>query len=1236
MATDRPHLRVFISSPGDVRPERLIADRVVARLDREFSYHARLEAVFWEREPLVATAHFQEGIVPPRDTDIVVVILWSRLGTVLPPEKFIGAVSGAAVTGTEWEFEDAVDGHRKSGRPDLLVYRKSARVTVDLDDETGLEASRDQRRRVGAFVRDWFEGDGGTTKAAFHEFADAASFEELLYTHLRALVRQRLDPGAETGSPPSIRWHQGSPFRGLESFDLEHAPVFFGRTRARNELREALAARAAAGTGFVLVLGASGSGKSSLVKAGLLPDLKLPGMLDRVGLVRHAVLRIGDAGGDPVGGLAQAMLSPTALPELAAQRYDPARLTALLTQAPGALAAPLEAALAEAGRAADLAAHAEARLCLIVDQLEELFTLEGAGGDREAFVAALAGLAATGSCLVVATLRSDFFGRLEEIPELVALSQGEGRYYLTLPGQSERGQIVRGPALEAGLTFEINETSGEGLDERILIDTGNQADALPLLEFLLDQLWQQRSATGLLTFAAYERLGGLAGAIGSRAEQVYQTQPGDVQAALPDLARQLVTVSAADAETAPTARPVRLAYYDEAGAARRLIDALAAPEARLLVLDREGAEATIRLAHEALLTHWPRLAGLIAADRGFLSLRHRMEAAAAQWRDEAEPKERLLTGKMDLAEAETLLDRRADIDRNAAAFLERSLGASRAAARRRGRLRTGVTASFAVLAVAAVAAALWATQQQRLAAEQARVAEGRFELARGVAGDIVLGLADGLKDAGLTVAARRQVLGRAEEIYEQLIDQVPDDTALLHDRVWLLLVQAEALIAEGLTDEAHADAGEALAIAERLARLDPDNSEWQRDLMVSHNWVGNVRRIRGDPSAALTSFEAALAIAERLARLDPDNTEWQRDLSVSHEKIGDIHDAQGNRAGGLASHEAGQIIRRRLTELDPDNTEWQRGLSISHERIGDGRLSQGDLAGALASHEAGLAISERLAALDPSNTEWQRDLAIRHGKVGDVRDMQGDPAGALAAYEAGLAIAARLTDLDPGNTEWQRDLSVIHNKIGGVRLSQDDPAGALVSYEAALAIAERLTERDPDNVEWRRDLSISLARIGDVYLAQGEFAGALAAYEADLAIMERLTELDPSHIEWQRDLSVSHNLIGDVHDDRGDPDRALASYEASLAISRRLVDLDPDNSEFQRDLFVSHGRMGWVLVALGDAAAHRHAELALRLAEERAARWPDLPQARSDLSFAQMLAAEVAAAFDETQGQVAE
>lgn len=150
---ERRTLRVFISSPADVRPERLIAERVVRRLDQEFALHLDLRAVMWEREPLLASHHFQELITPPHDTDIVVVILWSRLGTALPGDRFTGPLSGGEVSGTEWEFEDAFKSYRERNSPEILMYRKTAEPTVSLGDTNAARERLEQKERVDAFFR---------------------------------------------------------------------------------------------------------------------------------------------------------------------------------------------------------------------------------------------------------------------------------------------------------------------------------------------------------------------------------------------------------------------------------------------------------------------------------------------------------------------------------------------------------------------------------------------------------------------------------------------------------------------------------------------------------------------------------------------------------------------------------------------------------------------------------------------------------------------------------------------------------------------------------------------------------------------------------------------------------------------------------------------------------------------------------------------------------------------------
>ena len=151
--TERKTLRVFISSPADVRPERLIAERVIQRLEQEFAPNLDLRAVSWEREPLLASHHFQDLITPPHDTDIVVVILWSLLGTQLPADRFSGPLSGDEVTGTEWEFEDALKSYRERNSPEILMYRKTAERTVGLGDTSAARERLGQKERVDTFCR---------------------------------------------------------------------------------------------------------------------------------------------------------------------------------------------------------------------------------------------------------------------------------------------------------------------------------------------------------------------------------------------------------------------------------------------------------------------------------------------------------------------------------------------------------------------------------------------------------------------------------------------------------------------------------------------------------------------------------------------------------------------------------------------------------------------------------------------------------------------------------------------------------------------------------------------------------------------------------------------------------------------------------------------------------------------------------------------------------------------------
>ena len=187
-----PRLRIFVSSPGDVIPERKVVKRIIDYLNEEFSGSALLIPIFWEEEPLLATETFQSQIISPRDTDIYVGIFWSRLGSILPDH--IRRPDGSRyMSGSEFEFEDAFYGSKETGKPDILVYQKMGDPTIPLSDRASVMDRFDQKERLAGFVERWFKSeDGDSFIAAFHGFSSTEQFEEMLTGHLRKLVSKQL------------------------------------------------------------------------------------------------------------------------------------------------------------------------------------------------------------------------------------------------------------------------------------------------------------------------------------------------------------------------------------------------------------------------------------------------------------------------------------------------------------------------------------------------------------------------------------------------------------------------------------------------------------------------------------------------------------------------------------------------------------------------------------------------------------------------------------------------------------------------------------------------------------------------------------------------------------------------------------------------------------------------------------------------------------------------------------
>ena len=607
------HLRIFLSSPGDVPAERKIALEVIAELQYEPHLRGKvfLEPVAWDnpgagtvmRATISPQESIDQGLTEPADCDVVIVIFWARMGTPLPNPPYHKANGEQYYSGAEWEYENAVEAARQNKRPVVLVYRRTKEVLLNPRDPD-FESKLEQCRRIEAFFARFRDPKTGANLRGWNEYKRPQHFRQKFADDLRILVDELLKAPAPRytprSSPPLELWRD-SPFPGLRAFTNEDAPIFFGRGQETDDLVDRINSNR-----FVTVVGASGSGKSSLVWAGLIPRLKANAVRsEHASSEDWLCLRFtpGGVSDDPFVALAVELK-----PYL---RREPRDVAVELAAKPDALARLIPHALS--GR------PDWAELLLFIDQLEELVTVV-ASSYRAPFAEMLYQAVAAGRFRAVATLRADFYHQMIPVSGgLVELLQN-GSYPLGAPDEMSLHEMIVRPAERAGLQFE------RGLDRIIVEETGRDPGALALMAYLLDELYQHRTADGGLTLQAYVDLGRVAGAIGRRAEQVFRALSPDAQKVLPQVFRRLVEV---DERGTATRRRAPREEIERSAPAEELLREFT--KARLLVTDKQGDKATVEVAHEALLRKWDRLANWIEEKRDDWRLLRQVKLAAEEW-----------------------------------------------------------------------------------------------------------------------------------------------------------------------------------------------------------------------------------------------------------------------------------------------------------------------------------------------------------------------------------------------------------------------------------------------------------------------------------------------------------------------------------------------------------------------------------------------------------------------------
>jgi hypothetical protein len=392
-------------------------------------------------------------------------------------------------------------------------------------------------------------------------------------------------------SPAAARNEDVCPYRGLAAFGEEDAKYFFGRD---NEIRTA---RGQLETWPLLaVIGPSGVGKSSFVHAGLVPAVRASGSGWRVHVLRP--------GRVPLHRLANI------LEDSLATGADSGDLIAQLRDSPGVFGSILRAS----------AIKKNARVLVVVDQLEELFTLCDSDDIRRAFLGALLAAAddTTSPVRVVLSMRADFLDRLAGHKQFLA-ELSRGLFFLTAPDHDNLREVLERPAELAGYTFEDPSIVED------MMQAATSRGALPLLSFAATRLWDSRDrAKKQLTVAAYKQMGGVGGAFARHADQVAAAVPPQQQVLLRAVLSRLVTP---EGTRAVIDHQELLSLGSEV---EGILDQLA--RARLINLNSDADQgSTVEIVHEMLITEWPTLRRWLEDGKALRGFLHELGQAARQW-----------------------------------------------------------------------------------------------------------------------------------------------------------------------------------------------------------------------------------------------------------------------------------------------------------------------------------------------------------------------------------------------------------------------------------------------------------------------------------------------------------------------------------------------------------------------------------------------------------------------------
>jgi len=918
------------------------------------------------------------------------------------------------------------------------------------------------------------------------------------------------------------------PFPGLRPFGSQDRDFFFGREAQFLALYRLLNL-----SRFLAVIGNSGSGKSSLVRAGLLPLLDEENKESTSRKWRWVEMRPGDA---PLQSLNRAMsklasdLATTDDSGIAATRD--LRISHHLRGSSHGIVKAV----------AEMDQSDSSTIVLLVDQFEELFRFadpsagvspqEGARLRDEAaqFVQLLleASRSSAAKMHVIITLRSDFIGdcaRFQGLPEVVSGTQ----FLVPSLTRDRREEVITKPFAKVGATIE------PALVEQLLNDSGDEMDQLPVLQDCLLRLWElagRRTATdgepGVarhVTADDYRQIHGMAGALSQHADEIISEQ-------LPGLDLPVAAVFRALSDVDRGGRATRRAIpfrrlMDETGVdeqvLRKIVDVFRADGCSFLTPSPTSmpvlASATrLDVGHEALLRHWERVSGAPGAT-GERADPRPVGWLKEEYRDGQRYQALLALATTDDTEGTLLSPEQLVRYRNwwnerqpTKAWAERYGGGHERvvkllddswqayqrgqAAEQRSKRRTRVVSTMgAVVLFGTIVGGYFAYEQYHQAQARSEEARQISQLAVGTISRAIDAVQDKHSHSEITSKAKSDLLAEiAREPITVTVESPPEVMALAAN---FLVAFADALSSTGQLKEWQERAELAGTLAAQLVTVDPSRKEWQRLVYASAFRIGDAllsgRPTKDEIAAAVDHYQKAVSVAAKLSTDEPERSDRLFDLAFAHNKVGEGLDRQRDHAGSLQQFETALAIAKKAASLDESNIGRQSYVAATYVKIGNSLKSrpQPDLEAALANYSTAISMLTALLEKSPDSRIVKSNLASARRAKGDVhvdRWQDGDYEIAVEEYAAAVSGYSSLHASDETNTSWLTSLAPTHVRFGRAYEKAKDLAKALAQYESELEIRTKLAAIDPTNKQWLDHVAAAKKRVAKIVKAIEEAA----------------------------------------------------------------------------------------------------------------------------------------------------